>query len=160
MMAATAAFTSVACSRFSREQSFEAVLEIGISGLEPRGHGKARLRTAGLVARMLEALSACVQAGPRSLSSASMHSTLSWIEASPEKVSVTLPAGASVRLEMHREQRQHSFLGARPYVPELRAEHAVESERGAAALIVLAVLPCAVLPVETIEHGGKALLRG
>jgi len=34
--------------------------------------------------------------GPRSLSSASIHSTWSWMEASPEKVSVTQPPGASV----------------------------------------------------------------
>ena len=41
MMAATASLTSDGCLALHRQQCLEAVLEIGVGSLEPKGHGKA-----------------------------------------------------------------------------------------------------------------------
>ena len=132
-----------------RKQRLEAVLEIGISGVKPHGHGERVLRAACRPGSLpapgsspgCSGLERVRHSGPRSLSSASMHSTSSWMEASPEKVSVTWPDGGSHRLEADGQQRQDPLARSRLHVLELGAEHAVESERRAPPPEILAVAP-------------------
>ena len=142
---------------FQPEQQLEAVLEIWISGLEPRGHGK-RVQEPGSVPGC-SGFERVLQAGPRSLSSASMHSTWSWIEASPEKVRMTLPAGASSgsKRTASSDSTLSSALGLTclSLAPNTRSN----LERRPPPLEVLAVAALRRLPVEAVEHGGEALLR-
>src|SRR5262249_2172860 len=72
----------------------------GVGGLAPERQGADRAPPAGSLPAP-DSSPGCSgrervrQTSPRSLSSASMHSTSSWIEASPEKVSVRRPPGGS-----------------------------------------------------------------
>ena len=100
-----------------------------------------------------------LQAGPRSLSSASMHSTWSWIEASPEKVRMTLPAGASSgsKRTASSDSTLSSALGLTflSLAPNTRSNRSAVRRR----LKSLPLPPCADFPIEAVEHGGEALPR-
>src|SRR4029078_3730574 len=71
-----------------------------------------------------------------------------------------IAARVLTRLEVDGEQRQHPIGSRRSERLDLGAENPVETKRRPAPLILVGGGLGRLLPVEAVENGGKALLRG
>ena len=147
------------------EQRRETRLEIRVGPAEPRRHlllGPARPAQAvsiGSAASSWLGLAAVAQAGPRSASRASMHSTPIRSIAAAGEVERDMAGGRLGRLEAHREQLEHRVGPVAPELAALRRGDPVEDQGASAALVDLVVV-AVHLPAEAVHGDGEALLLG
>src|SRR5262245_58454787 len=164
-IAATLSLTSSACSRFCPSSALKPSSKLGSAVLSHtamgmRGLGAAgawRVACAGLIAGML-GLEPRTPFRPE-ISELGLDAFDFELDRGVARESERERAGRRhLRRKADGEQRQHSLARPEPHILELRAEHPVETERGAPAQIILARVPSPLLPFEAVERGGETPL--